>query len=263
MTAHSLLPSSSHARPCADLPQLRARPAIGIIAGSGPEAGLDLWAKILQHNRRRLGAGFRGDVDAPEVHVVSQPALGLSMELERTEAPVWAALEASARALDGRVQAYAIACNTLNLFAGRLHALGLRARLLSFSEVVRRHLQQRAATHGVCVLGARPVAELGALSPYRGLCDQFEVERLNEAQIAQLHALIYDVKFHGPQAPGLADRLQALLAGIRSRTVLLACTELPLISRTGHAPRDLVDVTDVVAQALLDDIGTPAAAQGA
>lgn len=257
MNSHPPPPAcASHS---AESRRLHPRPPIGIIAGSGPEAGIDLWAKILQHNRRRLGAAFRGDIDAPEVHVISQPALGLSMELAHTEAPVWASLQATARALDGRVQVYAIACNTLNLFAGRLQALGLQARLLSFADVVGAYLRQQAATHRICVLGARPVAELGALSPYRALCGPFDIERLDEAQIAHLHALIYDVKSSGPQAPGLAERLQALLASIRARTVLLACTELPLIARPGHSPHQLVDVTDIVAQALLDDIDRPAA----
>lgn len=257
MTSHP--PLSACASPSPESLRLHARPPIGIITGSGPEAGIDLWAKILQHNRRRLGTAFRGDIDAPEIHVISQPALGLSMELAHTETSVWSTLQASARALDGRVQVYAIACNTLNLFADRLQALGLQAQLLSFADVVGAHLRQQGASERICVLGARPVAELGALSPYRALCGSFDIERLDEAQISQLHALIYDVKSSGPQAPGLAERLQALLSGIRATTVLLACTELPLIARPGHSPHQLVDVTDIVAQALLDDIDRSAA----
>lgn len=43
------------------------RPSIGIVAGSGPEAGIDLWSKILARNQVLLGTKFRGDLDAPRV----------------------------------------------------------------------------------------------------------------------------------------------------------------------------------------------------
>ena len=41
------------------------RRTIGIITGSGPEAGIDLWVKVLDANKRLLGEGFQGDLDAP------------------------------------------------------------------------------------------------------------------------------------------------------------------------------------------------------
>lgn len=237
---------------------LRRRPAIGILTGSGPEAGIDLWNKLLQENRRRMGAAFRGDIDAPEVHIVSEPALGLSMELARNGERVWTALEAGARALDGRTQVYAIACNTLNLYAARLQALPLDTRLLSFTDVVAAWLA-RHAQGPVCVLGGRTVAEMGSESPYGALRGQAEFEIPDAATRAELHQLIYDVKTLGPQEPALADRLQSLLSRIASRTVLLACTELPLIARPGATPHQLVDVTQLVSEALLDHIdGQPA-----
>lgn len=240
------------------LADYRARPAIGILTGSGPEAGIDLWTKLLQENRRRLGTAFRGDIDAPAVHVVSDPELGLSMELERTEAQVWAALKADAQALDGRAAVYAIACNTLNLFADRLHALGLRAQLLSFTDVVGDHLARSGAPR-VCLLGARPVAELGEWSPYRTLRERFDFEPLGDAGTEELHQLIYDIKWRGAAHPGLRERFAALVAGIESPCVLLACTELPLVADLPGDGR-LVDVTQLVAEALLDRTGVHAAA---
>ena len=235
----------------------RARPAIGILTGSGPEAGIDLWTKLLAENRRRLGPAFRGDIDAPTVHVVSDPVLGLSMELERTEAEVWDALKADAQALDGHAAVYAIACNTLNLFADRLHALELRAQLLSFTEVVGEHLA-RIGAQRVCLLGARPVAELGEWSPYRTLRARFDFEPLSNEATEALHQLIYDIKWRGAAHPGLRERFAALLAGIEAPVVLLACTELPLVAELPGDGR-LVDVTQLVAEALLDRTGVPAA----
>ena len=65
---------------------------IGIIAGSGPEAGIDLWTKVLTATQQQLGAVFEGDIDAPRVVIVSEPQLGLSMDLRANEAATWDAL---------------------------------------------------------------------------------------------------------------------------------------------------------------------------
>ena len=65
---------------------------LGIIAGSGPEAGVDLWRKILVANRIALNERFRGDIDAPHMVIISEPTLGLSMDLVANREPVWASL---------------------------------------------------------------------------------------------------------------------------------------------------------------------------
>ena len=70
---------------------------IGIITGSGPEAGVDLWQKILKANKDILKENFHGDLDAPNVTIFSVPELGHSMELELNYEMVWKVLEKSVR----------------------------------------------------------------------------------------------------------------------------------------------------------------------
>lgn len=224
-----------------------ARPRLGIITGSGPEAGMDMWAKLLEENRRRLGQAFRGDLDAPAVSIISDPELGLSMELQKTEQQVWNALRQDVLALDGTVAAFAIACNTLNLFAERIRELNLRSVFVSFCDVLEHYLRSRGLTR-VCLLGARPVAELGEWSPYRSLRQHVAFEPV---QAQALHQLIYDIKALGPRHPELRPRFVRLLDSIESDTVLLACTELPLIADI-DTDKQLVDVTQLVAEAMLD-----------
>lgn len=235
-----------------------ARPRLGIITGSGPEAGMDMWAKLLQENRRRLGAAFRGDLDAPALSVISEPELGLSMELEKTEERVWQVLRDAIYQLNGRVSAFSIACNTLNLFAERIQALELQSEFISFADVLRAWLQ-RSGVQRVCLLGARPVAELGAWSPYRTLNEVVEFETLAAPQ--QLHQLIYDIKALGPSHASLRPRLLELLASINADVVLLACTELPLIADIDTG-KQLVDITQLVAEAMLDHTGINAKENG-
>ncbi len=243
--------------------RVRGGSRIGIIAGSGPEAGVDLWAKVLRANRALLGERFRGDLDAPEVVVFSVPELGLSMELEPNDAQVWRCLADTATRLAAHVDYYGIACNTLNVYAERLAALGLPARLVSVADVVREHLAATGVTH-VALLGARPVTELGPWSAYQALTRHVAVEVPGDCN--ELHRIIYDVKSRGGEAPDIVARFDRVLAGLEAPVVLLACTELPLIPIARAVPRT-VDVTDLLALALARRAleprpGRPAAADG-
>jgi aspartate racemase len=223
-----------------------ARQRVGIVSGSGPEAGIDLWAKVQQASRSLLGEQYRGDLDAPEVVVHSVPGLGLSMELERNDALVWPLLADTVRQLDARVDAYAIACNTLNHYEPQLRALPLRSRLVSTQDVLRGLVRERGLAK-VALLGARPVMEMGPWSAYRNLPQIVEVELPRDAEA--LHTIIYDVKARGGDEPDIVQRFEAVLADLDAPVVLLACTELPLIPARS-ARHELIDVTALLAQAL-------------
>ncbi len=221
---------------------------IGIITGSGPEAGLDLWDKVLHANRTLHGSRFRGDLDAPNVTIFSEPTLGLSMELEANHSAVWPCLKAAAQAISQRVDYYAIACNTLNYYQPQLDALQLPAKLVSFADVVLEYLRIHRIER-VALLGARPVTNLGSWSHYRALAEQVAVELPKPAQAEQLHRLIYNVKTFGGNGPEIRARFSAILDALESDTVLLACTELPLIPLE-QGRKQTIDVTDLVAHKL-------------
>jgi aspartate racemase len=169
------------------------------------------------------------------------------MDLPVTDPEVWATLEATARAIAPQCAFYAIACNTLNVYDERLAALGLSAEFVSFGSAVR-GWARREHVERLGLLGARPVASLSEWSPYRSLADQVDVEPPSD--LDALHALITEVKTNGGGERGLGDRLTAIVRGFESETLLLACTELPLIALPVKGHR-LVDVTDLVAQELV------------
>jgi aspartate racemase len=224
------------------------RRRIGIITGSGPEAGLDLWSKILKANKERLGGRYSGDLDAPAVTIFSEPELGLSMELEQNDAPVWECLQRIATTMAPYVDYYAIACNTLNYYQDRLAALDLCCPLVSVTDVVSDYIRAHRL-EGVALLGAKPVMDMGPWSPYSRLRGQVTIELPPDPQA--LHRLIYDVKTHGGDYPGLDGRFAAIIDSLAAETVLLACTELPLIPILSLR-HQLVDVTALLARALVD-----------
>ena len=223
------------------------RATIGIVAGSGPEAGIDLWAKILRRNAAVLGPAFRGDLDAPRVVIRSEPELGLSMDLAINEAPVWDAMARTATWIAGECDAWAIACNTLNWFAPRIASLGLPGEFISFPEVVAKWIAA-SGIQRLGLLGAAPVTELGYWSAYRHLSQLVEVE--TPANLQPLQELIYDVKRLGSSDQSLRPRFAEILMEMQSDTLLLACTELPLIADVSTS-KTLVDVTELVADALV------------
>ena len=224
------------------------RKKIGIIAGSGPEAGIDLWSKLLAANRKIHGDRFRGDLDAPDVTILSESTLGLSMELAENDEAVWQCLRQTAEAIAQRVDYYAIACNTLNYYQPQLESLRLPAKLVSFADAAVRFVQN-SRIERVALLGARPVTDLGPWSHYRGLSDHVRIELPKPAQAEQLHRLIYDVKTYGGHVEDIRRRFRGILDTLESDTVLLACTELPLIPLYA-GDKQVIDVTDLVARTL-------------
>jgi len=227
-----------------------ARPVpfdLGILTGSGPDAGIDLWQAVLGERRRRLGADYRGDGDAPSVLIHSDPALATSMQLPHGRDLLGAIMADHAHVLDRSCAAWAIACNTLHTFVPDLRRAAVADRLVSFVDVAAAALQH--ATSPVALLGARPVAALGAESPYTPLTDR--LVRLDTATISDLHALIADVKRTGADTAA-RSRFRRLADRIGVDTMLLACTELPLVADADD-PR-FVDLTRLVAAALLDTV---------
>ena len=91
---------------------------IGILGGSGPEAGADLFAKVLTENRRVLGSRYTGDQDAPEILLLQVPGLGGGTPEEK-----WAALESSVLEIAPQVECFSVACNYLHTFAEQIQAL--------------------------------------------------------------------------------------------------------------------------------------------
>lgn len=223
------------------------RPTIGIVAGSGPEAGIDLWAKILRRNASVLGSAFRGDLDAPRVVVLSEPQLGLSMDLATHEGSVWETMQSTAHKIAAQVDTWAVACNTLNWFAPRIADLGLAAEFVSFPDVVADWITTSGLKR-LGLLGAAPVTEMGHWSAYRHLSGLVEIETPTDIQALQ--DLIYDVKRLGSADPGLRRRFAQIVEAMEADTLLLACTELPLIADVSTS-KTLVDVTELVADALV------------
>ncbi|SLN34198.1 Aspartate racemase [Roseovarius albus] len=224
------------------------RRRIGLIAGSGPEAGADLWIKVIEETKDLLGERYAGDLDGPRVRIISSPILGLSMELETNDVAVWPELERVFSDIAGQTDFVAIACNTLNYYERQIKAEPRIAELVSVGDVVERYLTE----HGhdsVALLGSAPVTKMDNWSAYQRLARKFNVEVPDDT--AELHQIIYDVKRFGGNDASVVKRFGEMIDKLESETVLLACTELPLINYK-NAQKDLIDVTRLLARRLVE-----------
>jgi len=177
------------------------------------------------------------------------PELGRSMDLARYEDDVWKTLREACIDIAAHCGHFAIACNTLHYFAPRIAELGLPAQLVSIVEAARNAVRARGCTR-VALLGADPVLAVDAgWSPYGVLRDELELELPADS----LQPLILDIKRRGGAHPAIVERFDELLEGLGADTVLLACTELPLVA-TRRRDKTLLDLTSVLADALVDAV---------
>lgn len=224
------------------------RKKIGIITGSGPEAGVDLWQKVLKTNKKILGENFKDDLDAPNVTILSIPELGHSMELEKNYEMVWKTLEKSALDISKHVDFFVIACNTLNLYTNRLSKIGLAHKFISTLDVVNEYIEKNSLEK-VCIIGALPVLQMGKYSVFAPLNETFDIELPKE--FTKVHQLIYDVKKYGGDDKKVINEFKNILDTIDSKNIFLACTELPLIN-ISIKDKNLIDVTDLLAKKLIE-----------
>lgn len=224
------------------------RKKIGIITGSGPEAGIDLWQKILEENKLLLKDDFHGDLDAPDVTIFSVPQLGHSMELEKNYNKVWEILEVAIRDICKRVDYFAIACNTLNVYSEKIEKIYLKHKFISTFDVVKNYLVENSLEK-VSIIGALPVIEMKQYSVFRPLCNTFNVEVPKDFK--KVHQLIYDVKKYGGDSHKVINDFRIIVDKLESENIFLACTELPLITLQ-YRNKNLIDVTQLLAKKLVE-----------
>lgn len=228
---------------------LRSSRPIGIITGSGPEAGINLWQKVLTATRHYFDEQFRGDLDAPQLALRSVPTLGLSMELGNYKAQVWQSLLDTATRIALDAKAYTVACNTLNIFTEELRQSTPQSQVISYPECALAFLKKNNITHAG-LLAAAPVLKLDNLSSFRFLNDVLPLEVPRDHLACQ--QTIYALKKSGPTNPHLLTQVYRLIDDMEAEHVLLACTEFSMLDLSGYSgAKNVTDVSQLVAEELV------------
>lgn len=216
----------------------------GIIAGSGPEAGVDLWSKLLMSARSTLGAGYKGDPSAPFVRIISSPALGLANDTWINRRAVHSALKRCVTEITRSTDYFTVACNVLQVQTRQL-LRGPRARnFITFNQAVDARLRD-FGTDSFVLLGAAGITSLGPRSIYASLASAYRIT-VPEDQ-ASVDQLIRDIKLLGASESSVVTRMQTLIDTYIGCTIVLACTDFPLVPISAPAGSTIVDATEALA----------------
>ncbi|MET1256290.1 aspartate/glutamate racemase family protein [Aliikangiella maris] len=219
------------------------RGRIGIITGAGPEAGIDLWQKILKHNKALHDNNFAGDLSAPEVIVHSIPKLGLAMDIAQYETELWQELKKALLHLDSDVDFVCIACNVLHFFSEKIKALTLSYEFISIVEVAEQTIEQYG---NAALLSISKVIEFGHYSPYRRSAENYPLETPDPAAMDEL---VHHIKVHGGEHPDTVSKFTAIVNNLKANTLILACTDLPLLPLDKYN-KTFIDASDMLAKTI-------------
>eukprot|EP01043_Picozoa_sp_COSAG02_P066216 COSAG02_NODE_10230_length_1990_cov_4.188789_2_plen_263_part_00 len=178
---------------------------IGIIGGSGPDAGADLFMKVLAIRRAKLGDEYRGDASAPNMLLSQVAAIGGGSADEK-----WRALSAAIVELAPLVACFSVACNALHGHESKIRTLLVRhgqppERFVSMTAATAVHCT-RLAPSKLVVLGGEVVMDVFGESPYRSLGESLGANVVSQdilglEQREALWEVIQSVKLHGNGMP--------------------------------------------------------------
>jgi aspartate racemase len=241
-----------------EIPQSTNPKSIGIITGNGPDSGIALWNRINAHFVELLDDHFLGDISLPKVSVVSLPAMGLSMELDKRDHATWETLEEAINKLQFQdVELLALACHTTHYYTAKIRDLFEHngKSFISMPEATIDYVRQSQLTD-LAVIGISYVADLQGYSAYSELKD-FNIETISSKILKKFHEIGYDVK-KMKNLHHLFQKFTDLLNPytIKSDNVLIALTELSILiesqkkrDRRGKQ-KNIIDPLDIYAREL-------------
>ena len=223
-----------------------AEKVVGIMGGMGPEAGADLFLKIM--------AATPAKKDQEHLHVIldsnAKTPNRVAALLENGPDPT-PALQASARRLEqAGADILVIACNTAHLFYDRV-VEAVRIPVLHIAdEAIAAALRREPALQVVGVLGSDATIRLRLYHDRleaRGLKALSPTDR--DQEIVQW--VLHSVKA-GDKGPDVRQRIREVaerLAAAGAQMVFTGCTELPLVLRDGDVSVPVLDPTQALAEA--------------
>lgn len=219
--------------------------SIGIITGSGPEAGIHLWKIILDSVRRDLGELYFGDLQAPEFIIHSIPKLGLSMDLEKNESELWEALKESMELMNGKIDILCISCNILHFFQNRIEASSFNFQFVSLIDTTIDYLNNNNIKE-VGFISIPQVMDFSGISPYHKLTSICEVKLPDDFD--KVVEIVEIIKKDGFANKDTISKFIDVVNQLKVDNVVIACTELSLILTTQISSSNYIDPMNLLAQ---------------
>ena len=236
---------------------------LGVIGGSGPEAGIYVATMLLDQHRERLGDRYQSDRDAPDVLLVQNPKMGGPhgahdillpgqedvFKQDKSDA-LWEGLTRSINDVEvTNCSHFCVVCNQLHILEPKIRSYlqekNYSAEFISIIECTSQAIQKLPAASDsqwrprTFILGTKPVMDYGhadSVSPYAAVENLVGVPEDLRVRLAEL---IINVKAHGP-TDTYKKEMRTILDDLITDAVLpesdkgpvvfcLCCTELPLL----------------------------------
>ncbi len=215
---------------------------IGILGGMGPMATVDLYQKIITNSL------FNTDQEHFETIIASLPTIPNRTDyiLNSGKDPYYKMLEGIAILEASNVDVIAIACNTAHFFADRLRKKTL-VPIADMIDIACASLHEGAA---VAVMSTVGTAHTGLYKKAIGKTQAVIAYEFTEQTQAVVDQIIASVKAGNIQhAEHILEQLMDDVPALKAATVILACTELPLLAHV-FAARGIKTVDPTVELAL-------------
>jgi aspartate racemase len=227
------------------------------ITGNGPDSGMMLWKAINSHFTRILGDHFLGDISLPRVYVVSAPAMGLSMELDKRDDATWNVLSEAVLQLKSQgAEILALACHTTHYYTDRIRKLfeDDGRKFISMAEETIKYIHKEQI-EDLAILGVSFAADLGEYSAYSEL-KKLQIEDISADTLKKFHDWGYTVKkIHNVHTP--LQSIKNVLKGLESNNVLIALTELSILyesqKSTWDSIKNIIDPLDIYARVIAEE----------
>ncbi len=225
-----------------------AEKIVGILGGMGPEATVDLFAKIV--------AATPASTDQEHLHIIIDNNAKIPSRqaklLGNGDDPT-PLLQSTASNLErAGADFIVIACNTAHFFFDRIVEAVQIPVLHIADETVDEVLRRFPETRTVGVLASTATARLRL---YHDRLQARGLQAISPAESDQeiLQSAIFSVKA-GDKGPAVREKVSGVaerLAAQGAQVLLTACTELPLVLQDGDVKVPVVDPTQVLAAAVV------------
>ena len=223
---------------------------IGIIGGSGPDAGILLAQALVDAKKTFLGPSYKTDKDAPCFTLYSVPLIG-GPHLPEEFVPgstarnkLWSNLRSILHNIAPEVDFICIACNTLHTFENEIRdfliklseSKGVSCEFVSIIDATLLEVKRRGYS-SLRIFGSKVITNYndgaldqsdGVISPYSRLNGIVKLVAIHAKEKDGMQKLISSIKQHGPHGALLQNSFKELIDA-SPVPCILACTEFDLL----------------------------------
>lgn len=218
---------------------------VGIMGGMGPEATIDLFARIVEETHAK------SDTDHLRIIIDNNPKMPSRQDaiMKGTESPVPAMIATAENLKRAGADFVIIGANTAHYFYDEVAAGTDIPFLHIIDEAVKETMKQVPGIKKVGVLATTAAMKTRL---YQKCCTKFDIDVVEVPDEVQdkIHKSIFDFKYNGAtdEVVGLMLEGVEYLRANGAEAFIMGCTEIPVILKGKQFDLPLIDPNDTIAK---------------